>query len=164
MKQITARNIGIITGAAMIAFSMLIYKLKGSFDNNLPYITYAMYVGGILWALLNLKRLNDGAAGFKQLFAEGFKCFVLVTFLMVVFTLVFILMHPELKEQMAAGMRVELAKNKDFTPVDVEKSIATAKKLFLPGYIMAVVFSYLAIGAVVSAIGAAFLKQPQPVK
>ncbi len=161
MKTITARNIGIITGAAMIAFSLIIYKAKGSFENNLPYITYVMYVAGILWSLLNFKKNSDGPAGFKPFFAEGFKCFVLVTFLMVLFTLVFILMHPELKEQMATIMRSDLAKNKDFTPVDIEKSIATAKKLFLPGYIMAVVFSYLAIGAAVTALGAVALSRKQ---
>ncbi len=161
MKTLTARNIGIITGAAMIAFSLVIYKVKGSFDNNLPYITYAMYVAGIIWTLLNFKKNNTENPGFKQFFAEGFKCFVLVTFLMVAFTLVFILTHPELKEQMAAIMKVELAKNKDYTPVDIEKSIATAKKLFLPGYIMAVVFSYLAIGALVTAIGSFFFSRKQ---
>lgn len=159
MKALTARNTGIITGLAMIAFSLIIYKVKGSFDNNLPYITYAMYVAGIVWTLLNFKKHHEGTAGFKQFFSEGFKCFVLVTFLMVAFTFIFILMHPELKDQMAAGMKVELAKNKDFTPVDVEKSIATAKKLFLPGYIMAVVFSYLAIGAVVTALASAVLNR-----
>jgi Protein of unknown function (DUF4199) len=159
MKKLTARNIGIITGAAMIAFSLIIYKVKGSFDNNLPYITYAMYVAGILWTLFNFKKSNEENPGFKRFFAEGFKCFVLVTFLMVVFTLFFILMHPELKEQMATLMRTELAKNKDYTPIDVEKSIETAKKLFLPGYIMAVVFSYLAIGALVSALGSVFLSK-----
>lgn len=159
MKTVTARNIGIITGAAMIAFSLIIYKIKGNFDNNLPYITYAMYVAGVIWALFNYKKNSTENPGFKRFFTEGFKCFVLVTFLMVLFTLVFILLHPELKEQMAVLMRAELAKNKDYTPVDIEKSITTAKKLFLPGYIMAVVFSYLAIGALVSALGSVFLSR-----
>ena len=159
MKTVTARNIGIITGAAMIAFSLIIYKTKGNFDGNLPYITYAMYLGGIIWTLLNYKKNSAETPGFKRFFAEGFKCFVLVTFLMVVFTLVFILLHPELKEQMAVLMQAELAKNKDYTPVDIEKSITTAKKLFLPGYIMAVVFSYLAIGALVTALASVFLSK-----
>ena len=153
MKTLTARNKGIITGIAMIAFSVIIYMVHKSFDNNLQYITYGLYVAGIVWTLADFKKNADATPEFKKFFAEGFKCFVIVAFLMVLFTLIFILTHPELKEQMAVVMREELAKNKDFTTVDVEKSIATAKKLFLPGYIMAVVFSYLAIGALVTALG-----------
>lgn len=161
MKALTARNIGIITGAAMIAFSLIIYKVEGSFESSLTYITYVMYVAGIVWTLLRFKKIAGETAGFKQFFAEGFKCFVLVTFLMVLFTLVFILMHPELKEQMATIMRSDLAKNKDFTPIDIEKSITNARKLFLPMFVMSAVFSYLAIGAAVTALGSVVLSRKQ---
>jgi hypothetical protein len=158
--NLTVRNIGLLTGAAMIAFSFLIYAVYKRFDNGLQYITYSLYVVGIISTLTLFKRKNIGAT-FKQLFAEGFKCFVIVTFLMVLFTIIFILMHPELKTQMAALMRTELIKRPDYTTVDVEKSIATAEKLFLPGYIMATVFSYLAIGALVTAAGSFFLSRKQ---
>ena len=157
MQNISARNKGLITGAAMILFSVAIYLVKKDFENSLQYITYAMYVAGVLWTLLSFKKETGGTASFKQYFSEGFKCFIVVTLLMVLFTLVFILLHPEMKEQMADMMRAELAKMKDITPLDIENKIATAKKAFVPSLLIGAVFGYLAIGALISAITAAFL-------
>jgi hypothetical protein len=76
---------------------------------------------------------------------------------MVVFTLAFILLHPELKEQMAALMKTDYAGIKDMTPLDIENRIAAAKKFFLPGYLMGAVLSYLSIGALISLIASGFL-------
>ena len=157
MKSISARNKGLITGGIMIAISMGIYFAKKGFDNALQYITYTTYVAGILWTIITFKKETDNTATFKQYFSEGFKCFVVVTLLMVVFTLVFILLHPELKEQMAAMMKTDYAKAKDITPLDIENRIAAAKKFFLPGYLMGAVLSYLSIGALISLLAAGFL-------
>jgi len=147
----------LITGGAMILFSIAIYMVKKDFENSLQYITYAMYVAGIVWTLLSFKKETGGNANFKQYFSEGFKCFIVVTLLMVLFTLVFILMHPEMKEQMADMMRAELAKMKDTTPLDIENRIATAKKAFVPSLLIGAVFGYLLIGALISAITSAVL-------
>ncbi|MEI9959394.1 MAG: DUF4199 family protein [Ferruginibacter sp.] len=130
---------------------------KKSFENGLQYIVYTTYVAGILWTLFIFKKETDNTATFKQYFAEGFKCFIVVTLLMVLFTLVFILLHPELKEQMATLMKAAYSTRKDMTPLDIENSIASAKKFFLPGYLMGAVISYLSIGALISVIGGGFL-------
>ena len=146
-----------ITGGTMILFSICIYLVKKDFENSLQYITYAMYVAGILWALLSFKKETGGTASFKQYFSEGFKCFIVVSLLMVLFTLVFILMHPEMKEQMAELLKADYAKQKDLAPLDIENKIAIAKKTFLPSLLIGAVFWYLAIGAVISATTGAFL-------
>lgn len=159
MKTLSARNIGLITSAVMITFSMAIYGFMKSFENSLQYIAYATYVAGIMWTLLRFKKQTNGKAGFKQFFAEGFKCFVLVSFMMVLFTLVFLLLHPELKEQMAVNLRAGYAGAADLTPVDIENRVAAAKKNFLPAYLMGAVLSYLAIGALFTGLGAAFLRK-----
>ncbi|MBL0146361.1 MAG: hypothetical protein IPP48_11985 [Chitinophagaceae bacterium] len=82
---------------------------------------------------------------------------MVVTLLMVLFTIVFILLHPELKDGMVALMQKDLASSKDLVQSDIDTRIAAAKKMFLPAYIMGAVFSYLVIGALVSVIGAGFL-------
>jgi hypothetical protein len=157
MNNISARTQGLITGALMIIISVCIYLTQKSFENGLQYIVYCTYVAGILWTLFTFKKRSEAAQGFKAYFAEGFKCFIVVTLLMVLFTLVFILMHPELKEEMAAMIRTEMAGKKDITPTDIENSVASAKKFFLPGYLMGAVLSYLAIGALVTAAASGFL-------
>jgi NADH:ubiquinone oxidoreductase subunit 6 (subunit J) len=154
--NISARNKGLITGLLMVGISVIIYLLKKDFDNPLQYIVYASYVAGIIWTLFTFKK-ETGEASFKQYFSEGFKCFIMVTLLMVLFTLVFILTHPELKEKMAEMTRSELAKSKNMMPSDIEERVAMAKKAFLPGFLMIAVFSYLVIGSLVTLIAAGFL-------
>ncbi|MGF2413753.1 DUF4199 domain-containing protein [Ferruginibacter sp.] len=157
MKSISAKSKGLITGTMMIIISICIYLVKKGFDNQLQYITYSTYVAGILWAMFAFKKETDNTATFKQYFAEGFKCFIVVTLMMVLFTLIFILLHPELKEQMATLMRAELVTMKDITPLDIENRIAAAKKFFLPGYIMGAILGYLFIGALITLVAAGFL-------
>jgi hypothetical protein len=157
MKNISARNKGLITGGVMILLSVVIFLIKNNFDNGLQYITYSVYVAGILWTLFSYKKETANTATFKQYFSEGFKCFIVVTFLMVMFTLVFLLMHPEMKEQMAELMRAEISKLKDITPLDIENRVATAKKAFIPSLLIGAVFGYLAIGALISVVAAGFL-------
>jgi Protein of unknown function (DUF4199) len=159
MKNISARNKGLITGTVMILISISIYALKNNFENGFQYIGYVTYVSGILWTLITFEKETGNTATFKQYFAEGFKCFIIVTLMMVLFTLVFIITHPELKEEMAALMRTEYSKSKDLLPADIENKIVTAKKMYLPGYLMASVLGYLFIGALISAVGAVFLSQ-----
>src|SRR5882762_7613711 len=156
MKNISARNKGLITGAIMIVISICIFWAKKSFENGLQYIVYATYVAGILWTIFTFKIETGNKASFKEYFAEGFKCFVVVALLMVLFTLVFILLHPELKEQMAAYMKANYATAKDMTPLDIENKIAAAKKFFLPGYLMGAILSYLSIGALITLIASGF--------
>src|ERR1043165_7134833 len=114
--NITARNKGLITGGVMIVISICIYFAKKGFDNSLQYITYTTYVAGIIWTLITFKKETGNTATFKQYFSEGFKCFIVVTLLMVMFTLIFLLLHPEMKEQMITMMRTDLMQQKDITP------------------------------------------------
>ena len=152
MKNISARNKGLITGAIMILISIGIYLVKKDFDNSLQYIVYATYIAGILWTLIAFKKEAGDTSTFKTYFSEGFKCFIVVSFLMVFFTLVFILLHPELKEQMVAMMRADGVNRKDMTAVDIENGIAVAKKTFLPMRIMGAIFGYLLIGSVITLV------------
>ena len=160
MTNISSRNKGLVTGALMILISIAIYMAKKSFDNGLQYITYTVYIAGVLWTLFTFKKETGANSTFKIYFAEGFKYFVVVTFLMVLFTLVFILLHPELKDQMAELMRAGYAKDaKDMMPSDVENKIAAAKKFFLPGFLMGAVLSYLFTGALATAVISGILIQ-----
>ena len=159
MKNFTATQKGLITGVAMIATSFFIYYSKGGFDNKLQYITYTLYLAGIVWALVDFSRQAVAETKFGSYFSTGFKCFIVVTLLMVVFTITFLLMHPEMKEQMAVSVREELTKQGNKTPKEIDESIIMAKKSFMPALIMAAVFSYLVIGALVTAVASAVLMQ-----
>ncbi|MES2850084.1 MAG: DUF4199 domain-containing protein [Bacteroidota bacterium] len=164
MRNFTATQKGLITGAAMIVNSFLIYNIRGSFTNNLQYITYSLYVAGILWTLIDFSKAASTDTKFGGYFSQGFKCFIVVTLLMVLFTAGFLLMHPEMKEQMAAAYKADLIKGGNSTPSEIEDKIAMAKKSFMPVLLMGAIFGYLVIGAIVTALTSAILMQTKKIK
>lgn len=159
MKQLTATIKGLITGIAMILISVLIYYTKGNFQNKLQYITYSVYVAGIVWTLIEFSKSSANTNKFGAYFSQGFKCFIVVTLLMVIFTVVFLLTQPQLKDEMAVIYKTELLKNGNYTLPEIAERVKLAKKSFLPSLVMGAVFGYLVIGAMVTAITAGFLIQ-----
>ena len=144
----------------MIAMSFFIYYVKGSFDNKLQYVTYMIYLLGVVWAVYDFSKQAGKDAKFGSYFSAGFKCFIVVTLLMVLFTVVFLMIHPEMKEEMGTTVRNAMIKDGNKTPKEIEEAVLMAKKSFMPALIMAAVFSYLAIGALITAItSAVFIQQ-----
>ena len=152
MKNISARNKGLITGAIMILTSLGIYLAKKDFDNSLQYIVYATYIVGILWTLVTFKKKAGDTATFKNYFSEGFKCFIVVTLLMVIFTFVFNKMHPEFKEQMGVAYKDELLKKGNTTPAEIASNVEKMKEFYLTMLISGAIFGYLLIGSVITLV------------
>src|SRR5215212_5208585 len=155
--KLTSTIIGLITGLCMIAISILIYYYRGNFDNYLQYITYTVYIAGIIWSLISYSRIPGSNRTFKGLFTEGFKCFIVVTLMMVLYTWIFIKIHPGMKEEMGLKYKDELVKQGNYTAPEIEKQVNLAKEYFLTALISAAIFGYLLIGSVTSIIGTLFL-------
>lgn len=150
--KLTATYKGLAAGVLMVLVSFAIYAAKGNFENNLQYITYGIYVGAIVWALYDYHQSANENKRFKNYFTQGFKCFIVIVFIMVLFTYVFSVMHPELKEEMAARYRADLALQKNYTPVEIDKMVETAKGYFTVMLVSMAIFGYLIIGAMTTVV------------
>ena len=159
MKNLSATYKGLITGILMILISIGIYFYRGNFENKLQYITYFVYIAGIVWALIGYKQSSDEIKTFKNYFSQGFKCFIVITFLMVAFTWVFLKMNPSLKEEMAQNYRAQLLSSGNKTPAEIDTMVLNAKQYFITMLTSMAIFGYLVIGALVTVIGSAFLSQ-----
>lgn len=138
---------GLLVGSLMIIVSVLIYSNYGNFENNMQYITYALYVGGILWTLVSYSK-QEVLRTFKTYFTQGFKYFIVVTMLMVVFTVVFIYLNPTMKEEMAQNYRAQLVEQGNKTPAEIENLVLTSKEYFTTMVTSMAIFGYLFIGAI----------------
>lgn len=154
---------GLITGTAMILFSVWIYSSRGSFENNLQYITYAIYVAGVIWTLVAYSRM-EVLKTFGTYFSQGFKCFIVVTLMMVAFTIGFLKMNPGMREEMAQNFRAELLSRGNKTPPEVESMVLQAKENYTTMLTSVTIFSYLLIGSVVTLIttGLLIVLRPKP--
>ena len=151
LKNINATQKGLITGLLMIGISLGIYYSGQPFDSPLQYLIYLVYAGGIVWTIYAFIRQEEITYKFGTLFLQGFKCFIAVTLLMVVFTFVFNKMHPEFKDGMVKAYTEDLVKKGDNTPAEIEKNIQSAKDFYLTMLISGAIFGYLIIGVIITA-------------
>lgn len=140
----------------MLLVSGGIFYIKGNFESNLQYITYALYVGGIIWTLNSFNRNNPDNKSFKDYFTEGFKCFIVISFLMVLFTFIFTKMNPAMKEQMGINYRADLVAKGNYTPAEIDNMVQKAKDYFTIMLTSMAIFGYLIIGSMVTLITTLF--------
>lgn len=101
---------------------------------------------------------TGGAASFGELFNQGFKCFVVVTLVMAVFTIVFYKANEAIIHEKGELTRKELLKtDRNRTPAEIDRMVAEGKKYFIPMATSMTVFQYLLIGAIVTAATAGSL-------
>lgn len=149
---------GIITAILMMTVSLITYYSLPA-ESPLHYLVFGIYAAGIVWTLITYKNSPVYSGKFGESFNNGFKCFIVATFLMVLYTFTFNKMHPEFAENSARLYKEQQQNQKDNskTPVEIEQETARYKK----GYAMAVVygsiFGYLIIGAAVTAAASALL-------
>lgn len=140
---------GIITAAVMIAISLAVYYTDGA--SGFGYLIYAAYLGGIIWTLVAFARQEPESRTFGKLFNQGFRCFIVVTLVMVAFTALSFILHPEWADEAATKYRADLVKEGNKTPAEIDKIIETAKDQFTISNVGFAIFGYLITGAVMTA-------------
>jgi hypothetical protein len=149
--KITSPVKGLITGIVMVASALILHVTKTPFNSPLQYTPYFLFAAGIVWTIVSYAKTKNGASIFKELFNQGFKCFVTVTLLMALYTIVFYKSNQKIIEENGERTRQELLKNeKNRTPKEIDEMVANSKKYFIPFLTSVTVFQYLLIGAVVS--------------
>jgi hypothetical protein len=158
LKNLNATKKGLITAVLMIGLSLIFFYSKQAYDNPYQYIIYVVYTLGVVWTLFDFARKGEHSNKFGEFFLQGFKCYIVVTLLMVVFTLAFNKLHPEFRDQMAEFYRKDLLAQKDKTPVEIETIVKQAKDYYIVMLISGAIFVYLIIGTVVSLVTTLLLR------
>lgn len=151
LQKITPLIKGLITGLLMIATVTILFYAQKNADYRLQYLIYIFYALGIIWTLIAHSKSASFTGTFGNLFLQGFRCFIVVTLLMVMFIAGFNMAHPEFKEEMAVSYKDQLIKEADKTPLQIDTEITTFKKQYLVRLVSGSIFGYLLIGAGITA-------------
>lgn len=143
---------GIITAAVMIAIALITFYSGMPANSSFQYLVYAAYGLGIVWTLLAYRNSEKYTGLFWDTFNQGFRCFIVITLLMVLFTAVFSKMHPEFAEEAANFHKEDLIKSNTKTPAEIEEAIKEYKNGYTLMLVYSSIFGYLIIGAFVTAI------------
>ncbi|MEO8403646.1 MAG: DUF4199 family protein [Chitinophagaceae bacterium] len=154
MKKSSPMIKGVLTGIVMTALVLIFVAYNLPADSGLQFVVFAVYAAGIVWTLLSFSKSAGYTGKFVDLFGQGFRCFIIVTLILTVFTGVYSMMHPELAEDQAKSYREYLVSKKDKTPREVDDMVADGKKHYTTGLIYSSVIRYLFIGAAFTAASA----------
>ncbi len=157
--KITPAIKGLITSTLMIAVSLIIFNSGKDENSNLQSLVYLVYALGIAWTVFSYQQSASFTGKFGDTFNQGFRCFIIVTFIMVIFTGVFIKTHPELAEQEKKATIEYYEKQGNKTPKEIETEGQNAKSNFLVGFVSLSIPKYLLIGASVTAVLSLLLKR-----
>lgn len=149
---------GITISLVLIVLALAFYFLDIKQGSPLQYISYAVFIGGIIWAILSYGKQMNYNVTFGNYFAHGFKVTALITAIMVIFIIVFVLLFPEMKEKAVDAARESMAK-KNLTAEQASAGLEMTRKFFMVFAIAGTLFMYLLIGCIVSLIGAAVAKK-----
>ena len=86
MRNIQAKYIGLITGGLMIGLALILfYQYNLEIKGTTGFVIWGIYAAGIIWSLMSFKSSGAEDHSFKQYFSQGFKTFIVVALMMVVF-------------------------------------------------------------------------------
>ena len=164
MKNISAKYIGLLTAAAMVAASLLLFYVFHFPENGKnQYFIYGIYAIGIIMGLFLYHQTTKEESSFKNYFSEGFKVFVVVTLIMAVFTFIFYKMNPQILENALVEINTYNAKDENKTPAEVTANAEKLRGIFIPMMIATTTVKNLVLGALITIIAAGFLSQKKSV-
>jgi hypothetical protein len=160
MKRTSPLVKGLITGTSMVAYSLVLLYLKVPANAGYQYVGFAMFAAGIAWTLVDYSKSPEYSPKFGDIFGQGFRCFIIVALLAVIFTAVYGWMNPDLAREASEHYRADLIKNikeSNRTLPEIESMVKKAREQYVTGNIMLTIFGTLIMGSIFTAAGAAIL-------
>ena len=132
---------------------------KLAIASSLSFLSYAIFIGGIIYGNILFANQNENNVTFGNIFAHGFKTTAVVIVITVLYTVLSLFIFPDMVDKIIEISRTAMAKNPQMTDEMIEQGIAMTKKLFLPFAIAGAIFGTGFLGAIGSLIGAAVAKK-----
>lgn len=138
----------------MFAITVALQYMGLSEKSFFGWLAYIPFVVGIVLNANAFSKANDGFVTFKSVFGSGFKASMIVTLLMVVWSVVYIYAFPEMKEKAIEAAREAAMKQPNVTDEALDMSISLMRKGYSTMIISVALFGNLFMGVVFSLIGA----------
>lgn len=164
-RSIAANSLwyGVITGAALIVFSLLMFLAGLHTKSYLNYIGYVILIGGMVWGTMEYR--NKYLGGFMP-YAKAFtSCFLIGLFagvLIAIYTWVFAqYIHPGFIQELLDISREKIVESSaNMSEEQIEQALEMSAKFMSP--VMMAVWSFLAYvfaSAILGLIVAIFMKK-----
>jgi hypothetical protein len=161
---INAVTYGLMTGAVVIVYSLLLYIANLYLNKTLGYISYAILLGGMVWGTLEYrKKMAGGFISYGQAFTSSFLIGLFAGILGSVYMLIFAqFINPGFINEIIEQSRVAL-QAKNMTEDQIETALEWTRKFTTP--VMMLIWGlvgYTLISLILGLIAAIFLKKVDP--
>lgn len=156
---------GIVISLILIVIALITYFLDMNNDTATRYISFAVFIIGIIWSVNMYGKQIDYNATFGNYFAHGFKIAALVTAIMILFVIIFVFLFPDVREKGMEAARKSLQEKGNLSQEQINQSMEFTKKFFMVFIIAGTLLGYLIFGALAALIGAGITKKnPRPIE
>ncbi len=131
------------------------YGLKMPDNGSSQYIIFFVFITGLLLGLFHYRQLNLETS-FKQLFGEGFKIFVVVTFFMVSYSWIFYKYNPQILEEAITFNEQLIIKQGNKTMPEIAENTKKLRQIFIPMMLALKTIMYLILGTLVTVVASGF--------
>jgi len=161
----TSTTKGIVISLILIVIALITYFLNMNTSSWLQYISYAVFVIGIIWSVNMYGKQIDHNSTFGNYFAHGFKIAALVTAIMIIYIVIFVYLFPDVREKAMDAARTKMQSQGKMTQDQINQALVFTKKFFMVFIIAGTLLGYLIFGALASLIGAGITKKnPRPIE
>jgi uncharacterized membrane protein YciS (DUF1049 family) len=158
-KPISNIVAGLILGAILIIYSIILNFSGLQANQSLSWLTYLIFIVGVIYFVIAYGKANNDNVTFGNLFAFGFKVSAVVAIIFIVFEIVFNLVFPEFREKMYEIMRQKFEEQGKLTDDQINTAIEMTKKFFMVGLIAGSALFFSIFGVIAGLIGAAIAKK-----
>ena len=131
------------------------YVLKMPDNGSSQYIIFFVFIVGLLLGLFQYRQLNQDD-GFKQLFGEGFKIYVVVAFFMVIYSWIFYKYNPQILEEAITFNEQLIIKQGNKTMPEIMDNTKKIRQIFIPMMLAFNTIKYLLMGTLVTVVASGF--------
>ena len=127
----TATTKGIVIALILIVIALATYFLDFNTSSTLQYISYAIFIAGIIWSVNYYGKQIDHNATFGNYFAHGFKVAALVTAIMIIYLIIFVNLFPDIKEKGMEAARKSMEAKGKLSQEQITQALTFTKKFFM---------------------------------
>src|SRR6185437_1654393 len=159
----TSTTKGIVLALILIIIALATYFLNMNQNSALQYISYVVFIAGIIWSVVSYGKQVDHNSTFGNYFAHGFKTAAIVTAIMIIYIIVFVIIFPDIKEKAIDAVRKAMEAKGAMSQEQISKYLISYGKFFMVIAVAGTLIGYLIFGAIASLIGAGITKKnPRP--
>jgi hypothetical protein len=158
-KKNTHLQYGLITGIALVITGLILYMTGLSFKPGMSYVAYVPLLVGILLNAMAYSKANGGAVTFGNVFLSCFKVSMIVSLIMVAWSLLATILFPDMKEKALEIARQSMEKNPKMTEETIDMGLNITRKYWNVFMILGALFGTLFYGVLISLIGGLIAKK-----